>query len=81
MKPYENLKSTIFWDIPLCSPLSVSGRFGGIHLHLQGQKISSARYQHESRWQVISQRIVLFITTAVRIPNLFIKCTDKQITE
>jgi hypothetical protein len=30
------MKSTIFWDITLCSPLSVNQRFGGtyrLHLH------------------------------------------------
>jgi hypothetical protein len=46
------MKSTIFWDITPCSPLSVYRRFGGTYrLHLQGQKISSARNQPESRWQ------------------------------
>jgi hypothetical protein len=41
------------------------------------EKRSSARNQHESRWQalnrlhgVISQKIVLFIPTAVRTSNL-----------
>jgi hypothetical protein len=33
------LKSTIFWDITPCSPLSVNRRFGGTYrLHLQGRK-------------------------------------------
>jgi hypothetical protein len=32
------LKSTIFWDITPCSPLSVNRRFGGTYrLHLQGR--------------------------------------------
>jgi hypothetical protein len=32
-------KSTIFWDITTCSPLSVSRRFGGTYrLHLQSRK-------------------------------------------
>jgi hypothetical protein len=38
------------YDITLCSPLSVSRRFRGTyHLYLQGQKISWARHQCESR--------------------------------
>jgi hypothetical protein len=33
------MKSTIFWDITLCSPLSVNRSFGGTYrLHLQGRK-------------------------------------------
>jgi hypothetical protein len=45
------MKSTIFWDITLCSPLKVNRRFGGIYrLHLQG-RISRARNQRENRWQ------------------------------
>jgi hypothetical protein len=33
------MKSTIFWDITLCSLLSVKRRFGGTYrLHLQDQK-------------------------------------------
>jgi hypothetical protein len=31
------MKSTIFWDITSCCPLSVNRRFGGTYrLHLQG---------------------------------------------
>jgi hypothetical protein len=31
-------KSSIFWDVTLCSPLKVSPRFGGIYrIHLQGR--------------------------------------------
>jgi hypothetical protein len=46
------MKSIIFWDITLCSPLSVDWRFGGTYrLHHQGRKISWARNQRESRWQ------------------------------
>jgi hypothetical protein len=38
------MKSTIFWDIPPCSPLKVNRRFGGAyHLHHQGRRISRAR--------------------------------------
>jgi hypothetical protein len=33
------MKSTIFWDITPCSPLSVNWRFGGTYrLHLQGRR-------------------------------------------
>jgi hypothetical protein len=46
------MKSTIFWDITPCSSLSVNWRFGWTYrLHLQGQKISQAWNQRESRWQ------------------------------
>jgi hypothetical protein len=44
------MKSTIFWDIRPCSPLSVNRRIGGTYrLYLQGRKISWARNQRESR--------------------------------
>jgi hypothetical protein len=40
------MKSTIFWDTTLCSPLKVSRRFGGsYHLHFLGRRISRARNQ------------------------------------
>jgi hypothetical protein len=43
---FEVTKSTIFWDITPCSPLSVNRRFGGTYrLHIQGRRISRARYQ------------------------------------
>jgi hypothetical protein len=43
MVPVQN-KSSVFWDITPCSPLSVNRRFGGSYrLHLQGRKISQAR--------------------------------------
>jgi hypothetical protein len=33
------VKGKIFWDITLCSPLSVNGRFGGTYrFYLQGRK-------------------------------------------
>jgi hypothetical protein len=39
--------STIFWDIPQCSLLSVNRRFGGTYrLHLQGQKNKLGTYIH-----------------------------------
>jgi hypothetical protein len=44
------MKSAIFWDITPCSPLKVSRRFGRTYrLHFQGQRISRARNQRESR--------------------------------
>jgi hypothetical protein len=69
------MKSTIFWYIKPCNPLKVNSRFRGTyHLHIQGQRISQARYQCESRRYippkhqltfnglhgVISQKLVLF---------------------
>jgi hypothetical protein len=59
-------KSTVFWDITVCSPLKVNWSFRGTYrLHLQ-VRISRARYQRESRWQaelrgVISHKIIFFI--------------------
>jgi hypothetical protein len=77
------MKSIVFWDITPCSLLKVNRHFGGTYrLHLRGRKICRARNQRESRWQtepfqrafnslhgVISQKIVLFITTAVITSN------------
>jgi hypothetical protein len=37
------MKSSVFWDITPCNPLSVNRRFGGTYrLHLQGRRISQA---------------------------------------
>jgi hypothetical protein len=37
------MKSSIFWDVTLCSPLKVNRRFGGTcRLHHQGQRINRA---------------------------------------
>jgi hypothetical protein len=33
------MKSIVLWDITPCSPLKVSGRFGGHRVHLQGRRI------------------------------------------
>jgi hypothetical protein len=85
------MKSTIFWDITLCSPLGVNRRFGGTYrLHLQGwkNKLSTKpawKQVASSCWwryvppkhllalnglhRIISQKMVLFITTAVRTAN------------
>jgi hypothetical protein len=46
---FPRMKSTIFWDTT-CSLLRVNRRYRGTYrLHLQGQRISRARYQRESR--------------------------------
>jgi hypothetical protein len=46
------MKSSIFWDITLCSPVKVNRSLEGTrHFHLQGRRISQARNQRESRWQ------------------------------
>jgi hypothetical protein len=59
------MKSTIFWNITPCSPLSVNRRFGGEYPpHLQGR-----RNKFSKKPGVISQEMVLFITTAVKISN------------
>jgi hypothetical protein len=43
------MKSSIFWDITLCSPLKVNQRLGGTcHLHVQDRRISQERNQHEA---------------------------------
>jgi hypothetical protein len=50
---YQIKTCTIIWDVTPCSPLNVNRRFGGTYrLHLQGRRISRARNQRESRWQV-----------------------------
>jgi hypothetical protein len=79
-----SLKSTIFWDITPCSPLKVNRCFGGTYrLHLQDRRIRRARNQWQAERYVppkrrltcnglhgvISQKIVLFITTAVSTSN------------
>jgi hypothetical protein len=48
------MKSSVFWDITLCSPLKVNRPFGGTYrLHRQGRKICQARNQRESRWKPV----------------------------
>jgi hypothetical protein len=49
VEDYLFLKSFIFWDITLWSPLKVNQSFGGtLSLHLQGQRISPVRNQSEN---------------------------------
>jgi hypothetical protein len=47
------LKSTItiFWDITSCSPLKVNRLGGTYRRHFQGDRMSQAKKQLESRWQ------------------------------
>jgi hypothetical protein len=62
--------SSIFWDITLCTPLTVSWRFGGTcRFHLQGRRISQARNQIKA---VSKQRLLVscFITTSARTLTL-----------
>jgi hypothetical protein len=48
-------KSFVFWDITQCSPLKVSGRFGGTcRRHLQCRRISQARNQREAGGKLCS---------------------------
>jgi hypothetical protein len=47
------MKRFIFRVITPCHPLKVNRHFEGTcDLHLQGQRMSQARNQHEGRWQV-----------------------------
>jgi hypothetical protein len=40
------MKSTVFWDVTLCSWAEIEQRFGGTTcLHLQGGKVNQARNQ------------------------------------
>jgi hypothetical protein len=99
----EELKSTIFWDITQCSPLSTDVSEEHIASILRVEEISPARNQRARRWQagfplvycwiflrpwgwrryvppkrrwtlnglhgVISQKMVLFVTTAMKTSN------------
>jgi hypothetical protein len=49
------MKSTIFWDITSCSPLSVNRRFGGTYrLHLRGRKNKLCK---KPTWKQVANRI------------------------
>jgi hypothetical protein len=68
--------SSIFWNIKPSSSMKLNRRFGGIcSIHLQDRSISEARSQRETGGKqsrlhgVISKKIELHITTAVRTSN------------
>jgi hypothetical protein len=43
------MESSIFWDITPCNPVRVCRRLGGKNsFHLEGQRVSQARNQHEA---------------------------------
>jgi hypothetical protein len=43
------IKSSIFWNITLCSPLKVNGSWEGTcRIHFQGRSVSQARNQREA---------------------------------
>jgi hypothetical protein len=71
-------KSPVFWDMTLCSPLKVNWRFGGtyrFHLSLFDPEKGGDMFPLKRRLtfnglhSVILQKIVLFITSTVRISN------------
>jgi hypothetical protein len=45
------MKSTVFWDITPCSPLSVDRRFGETSPPSSASNIKRTRNQGEGRWQ------------------------------
>jgi hypothetical protein len=70
------VKSIYFWDMTPCSPLCCARRFGGTYrLHLQGRKRWRRQVPPKRRAQlnglhgVISQKLILFITTGVKTSN------------
>jgi hypothetical protein len=72
----NNSQSTIFWDITPSSPLEDNQPFGGTYrLHLQGRRIWRWYFPPKRRLffnglhYVISQKIEIFIITAVRTSN------------
>jgi hypothetical protein len=69
-------KSPIFWNILPCSPLKVNQQLRWICcLHTQGQRLSHARNADFTALYIISQKMGLFITTAVRSSNLTLHST------
>jgi hypothetical protein len=68
-----SMKRTIFWSITPCSPLKMNRRFGGTYrLHLQVRRISRARNQRESSWQVTSACNLIslwFLARLIRRPR------------
>jgi hypothetical protein len=69
---FNIIKSIIPWDMTLCSLLSVNRRFGGTYrLHLQGRKnrFSKPASKTGGKHSVMSQKMILFITTTVKTSN------------
>jgi hypothetical protein len=60
------MKSIIFWDMTPCSPLSFSRRFGGTWRRYVPPK---RRLKLKGVHGVISQKMILSITTAVETSN------------
>jgi hypothetical protein len=53
------MKSSVFWDITMCSLSKVNPRVGGTcHIHLQGRRISQARNHHKAG----SKKILVWTT-------------------
>jgi hypothetical protein len=68
-------RSIIFWDMTLCGPFSCTQRFRGTYrLHFQGRRwrwdvSPTCRVQLNGLHGVISQKMIFFITTAVKTKN------------
>jgi hypothetical protein len=67
-KLYQILKSIIFWDMTLCSPLSFNRRFGGTYrLHLQGRRNGFSKTSQQTggkpriTWGHIPEDNILYI--------------------
>jgi hypothetical protein len=74
------LRSSVFWDITLCSPLKVNRRFGGTYrLHLQGRGISRARNQRESRRK--AETLKMEVTCSSETSVDFQRTTQRYIAE
>jgi hypothetical protein len=74
-------ESIIFWDVTRCSLLSCNRRFGGTYsLHLQGRRNRFSKTGKQAGGKglhgVISQKMILFITTAVKTSNPTYNSTD-----
>jgi hypothetical protein len=71
------MKSTVFWDITPCSPLSVKRRFGGKYrLHLHGRR----NVQHETSKQAPTRRYMPEVDTLHEQNRLSVlKCFENGI--
>jgi hypothetical protein len=71
----ETYKGSVFWDLTPCNPVKVSWHFGGTcRLHFQLRRWRwhvppKRRLTFAGLHAVLSQKIELFITTAVRTSN------------